>query len=96
MGRPCNALLSRSHDVSTRFCGDVPLRRRWVFHFRRTHDVTGTCRETPLRRRYDVATTSRWRVGNIFKILIVTNIIFFQQICFININPIRNNNPTVF
>ena len=30
------------------------LRRRWVFHLRRTCDVAGTYRETPLRRRYDV------------------------------------------
>ena len=62
MRRRCCVLLRRCHDVPIRCRGDVPLRRlgdvpprrRWVFHLRRTCDVTGTYRETSLRRRYDV------------------------------------------
>ena len=46
--------IRRSEDVLLRRLGDVPLRRSWVFHLRRTCDVTGTYRETLLRRRYDV------------------------------------------
>ena len=62
MGRRCCVLLRRCHHVPIRCCGDVPLRplgdvpprRCWVFHLRRTCDLTGTYRETSLRRRYDV------------------------------------------
>ena len=62
MGRHCYVLLRRCHnvpigcrgDVPLRRLGDLPPRRRWVFHLRRTCDVAGTYRETPLRRRYDV------------------------------------------
>ena len=62
MGRRCYVLLRRRYDVPIRRrrdaplrrLGDVPSRRRWVFHLRRTCDVTGTYRETPLRRRHDV------------------------------------------
>ena len=62
MGRRCYVLLRRYYDVPIRRCrdaplrglGDVPSRRRWVFHLRRTCDVTGTYRETSLRRRHDV------------------------------------------
>ena len=54
--------LRRRHDVPIRCRGDVPLwhlndvpsRRHWVFHLRRTCDVTGTYRETSLRHRKDV------------------------------------------
>ena len=60
MGR--HVLLRRRYDVPIRRRGDAPLRRlgnvpsrrRWVFHLRRTCDVTGTYRETSLRRRHDV------------------------------------------
>ena len=61
-GRGCYVLLRRRYDVSIRRHGDAPLRRlgdaslrrRWVFHLRRTCDVTGTYRETSLRRHHDV------------------------------------------
>ena len=54
--------LKRRYDVPIRRRGGVPLRRpgsvssrrRWVFHLGRTCDVTGTYRETSLRRHYDV------------------------------------------
>ena len=54
MARRCYVLLRRPHDVPIRCRGDVPPRRRWVFHLRRTCDVTGTYRERSLRRRYGV------------------------------------------
>ena len=54
MGVSFETCLRRREDVPLRRLGDVPLRRHWVFHSRRTCDVTGTCRETLLRRRYDV------------------------------------------
>ena len=62
MGRRCYVILRRPYDVPIRRCrgaplrrlGDVPSRRRWVFHFRRNCDVTGTYRETSLRRLHDV------------------------------------------
>ena len=41
-------------DVPLRRLGAVPLRRHWVFHLRRTCDVTETNRESSLRRRHDV------------------------------------------
>ena len=46
--------IRRREDVPLRRLGDVPLRRHWVFHLRCTCDVTGTYRETSLRRRHDV------------------------------------------
>ena len=46
--------IRRPEDVPLRRLGDVLLRRRWVFHLRRTCDVTGTYRETSLRRHHDV------------------------------------------
>ena len=46
--------IRRREDVPLRGLGDVPLRRCWVFHLRRTCDVTETYRETSLRRRHDV------------------------------------------
>ena len=46
--------IRRRDDVPLRRLGNVPLRRRRVFHLRRTCDVTGTYRETSLRRRHDV------------------------------------------
>ena len=62
MGRHCYDLLKRRYDIPIRRhrdaplrrLGDVPPRRHWVFHLRRTCGVTGTYRETPLRRRHDV------------------------------------------
>ena len=62
MRRCCYLLLRRRHDVPIRCRGDVPLRHlndvpsrcRWVFHLRRTCDVTGTYWETSLRRCHDV------------------------------------------
>ena len=54
MGSHHNDLLRRRHHILIRQRGDVPLRRCWVFHLRRTCDVAGTYRETSLRRRYDV------------------------------------------
>ena len=62
MARRCYVLLRRCYDVPIRRrrdaplrrFGDVPWRRCWVFHLRRTCDVTGTYRETSLRRRHDV------------------------------------------
>ena len=62
MGRRCYVLLSRLYhvpirrrrDAPLRHLNDVPSRRRWVFHLRRTRDVTGTYKETSLRRRHDV------------------------------------------
>ena len=62
VGRRCYVLLSRRYnvpirrrrDAPLRRLGDIPSRRRWVFHLRRTCDVTGTYRETSLRRRHDV------------------------------------------
>ena len=44
--------IRRHEDVPLRCLGNVPLRRCWVFHLRRTCDVTGTYRETSLRRRH--------------------------------------------
>ena len=69
MGRRCYVLLGRGHDVPVRRrgeaplrrFGDVPPRRRWVFHLRRTCDVTGTYRQTSLRRRYNVL-LSGWNI----------------------------------
>ena len=71
MGRRCYVLLRRRYDVPIRRHRDAPLRRlgdvpskcRWVFHLRRTWDVTGTYRQTSLRRRHDVLMPG----GNKFK-----------------------------
>ena len=46
--------IRRHEDVALRRLGDVLLRPRWVFHLRRTCDVTGTYKETSLRRLHDV------------------------------------------
>ena len=54
MGRRWYVLLRRRGDVPLRRLGDVPFRRRLVFHLGRTCDVTRTCRETLLQRRHDV------------------------------------------
>ena len=54
-----NIPIRRREDVPLRRLGDVPLRRRWVFHLIRTATSLGRTK----RRRYDVATTSRCRVG---------------------------------
>ena len=60
-----NVPIRRRGGKPLRCLGDVPLRLRWVFHLRRTCDVVGTYRETSLRRRYDVATTSCCQVGHL-------------------------------
>ena len=76
MGRRCYVLLRRRYDVPIRRLGDPPLRRlgdipsrrRWVFHLRCTCDVTGTYRETSLRRRHDLLMPGgRWAGSNISK-----------------------------
>ena len=62
MRRRCYVLLRRHYDVpirrhrdaQLRLLGDVPSRRFWVFHLRRTCDVTGTYKERSLRRCYHV------------------------------------------
>ena len=62
MGRRHYVLLRRRRDIPIRHredeplkcLGDVPLRCRWVFHLRRTYDVSGTYREMLLQRRPDV------------------------------------------
>ena len=46
--------IRRREDVPLRRPGDVPLRHHWMFHLRRSCDVTGKYRETSLRRRHDV------------------------------------------
>ena len=52
--------IRRREDVPLRLLGNVPLRRRWVFYLRRTCDVTGTYKETSLRRRHDVLFPGRY------------------------------------
>ena len=62
MGRHHYVLLRRRHDIPIRHredeplrrLGDVPLRCHWVFHLRRTYDVSGTYREMLLQRRQNV------------------------------------------
>ena len=54
MGRRHYVPMRRHHDIPIRRREDVPLRRHWVFHLRRTCDVTETYRETSLRRRHNV------------------------------------------
>ena len=50
MGRRYDVLIRRRRDAPLRCLGDVPSRSRWVFHLRRTCNVTGTYRETLPRR----------------------------------------------
>ena len=52
--RRYNVPIRRGGDVSLRRLGGVPSRRCWVFHVRRTCDISGTYRETSLRRCHDV------------------------------------------
>ena len=47
-------LMGRRGYLPLRRLAEVPLRRHWVFHLRRTCDVAGTYKETSLRRRHDV------------------------------------------
>ena len=62
MGRRRYVPMRRHHDIPKRRREDVPLRRlgdvlltrRWVLHLRRSCDVTGTYRETSIRRHHDV------------------------------------------
>ena len=54
MGRRYYILLRSRHNIPIRRLGDVPPRRRWMFHLRLTYDVAGTHRKTSLRRRHDV------------------------------------------
>ena len=64
--------LKRRPDVPIRCREDVPLRphgnvlsrRRWVFHLRRTCDVSGTYRETLSRRRHDVLLLDEFLLAN--------------------------------
>ena len=49
-----NILIRRRGDVPLRRLGNVPLRQCWVFHLRRTYDVTGMYREKSLRLLHDV------------------------------------------
>ena len=48
-------LMGRRGYLPLRRLAEVPLRRHWVFHLRRTCDVAGTYKETSLRRRHDVS-----------------------------------------
>ena len=60
MGRRCNILLRRCHNVPIKCRGDLPLRglgkvpprRRWVIHLRRNCNVAATYKKTSLQRRY--------------------------------------------
>ena len=54
MRRRYNVLEWHRGHVPLRRVGDVPPRRRWVFHLRRTCDIVGADRKTSLRRRHDV------------------------------------------
>ena len=62
VGRLCYVIFRRRYgvpirhrgDAPLRCLGDVPSRRRSVFHLRCGSNVTGTYRETSLRRPYDV------------------------------------------
>ena len=71
MGRCCCVLLRRCHDVPIRCCGDVHWDVLATFH----RDVVGcfiwdvpvTSLGRTERRRYDVATTSCYRVGPCLK-----------------------------
>ena len=60
IGRHHYVPLRRRHDIPRRRREDVPLRRCWVFHLRRTCDVTGMYRETSLRQRHDVLLPGRF------------------------------------
>ena len=84
MGVSFETCLGRCEDVPLRRLSDVPLRRRWVFHLRRTCDVTGTYRETSLRRHYDVLLPGGILVmGKMPKISLKTGFLDFCQ----KINP---------
>ena len=63
-----NIPIRRREYVSLRYLGDVPLRRCWVFHLRHTCDVTGTNRETSLRRCHDALLPSGFFQKSKFKI----------------------------
>ena len=67
MGRHHDIPIRRREDVPLRRLGDVPLRRHWVFHLRHTCDVTGTERETPLRRCHDVLLPGGPISNNVYK-----------------------------
>ena len=49
-----NVPVGHRGDVPLRRLGDVPSRRRWVFHLVPICSITGTYRDTSLRRRHDV------------------------------------------
>ena len=49
-----NIPIRRREDELLRCLGDVPLRRRWVFHLRLTCDVAETYRETSFRLPHDI------------------------------------------
>ena len=49
-----NIPTKRRKDVPLRCLGNVPLRRCWVFHLRRTYELVGTYREKSLQRCHNV------------------------------------------
>ena len=53
--RPCHDVpRGKRRDIALRRLGEVPSRRRWLFHFRCTCSVTGTYRETSLPRHHKI------------------------------------------
>ena len=64
MGRRHYVPMRRRHDKPIKHWEDVPLRRRWVFHLRRTYDVAGAYRETPLQHRHDILLPGGYQVQN--------------------------------
>ena len=49
-----NIPTKRRKDVPLRCLGNVPLRRCWVFHLRRTYELVETYREKSLQRCHNV------------------------------------------
>ena len=64
MRRRYDIPITRCGDVRLKRLGDVPSRRRWVFHLGHTCDVAGTYREREksLLRRHDVLMSGGWLV----------------------------------
>ena len=54
-----DTIIRLREDVPLTRLGEVPLRRRWVFHL----TLPATSMGRTERRRYDVTTTSFYRVG---------------------------------
>ena len=57
-------LMGRRGYVPLRHLGDIPLRRHWVFHLRRTSNVAGRYKEMLLRRSHNVLGGSRCTVSS--------------------------------